>query len=133
MEEPPLKRTVAIVLAIVVLLTGLPARAADHLVSISDMQGRLTQAVAQRQADLTAVRSALVSLTGVSAATRVGFDARAWVGRVAVLSDEELWDLAQRTALLQNDPAAGGGGKAPSLAGLGARDIVRSENVDVMR
>jgi hypothetical protein len=103
-----MKRTIAVGLAIVVLLAGLPAGADDHLVSVSAMQARLTQAGAQRQADLAAVRSLLVSPAGVSAAARVGLDADALSERGAVLSDEELRDLAQRAELLRTDPVAGG-------------------------
>jgi hypothetical protein len=106
-----MKRTVAILLAIVVLLTGLPARAEDHLVSPSAVQVRLSQAAAQRQADLTALRSVLDSPAAVSASTGLGSDAHALSERVAVLSDVELRELARRAALLETDPVAGGIGK----------------------
>jgi hypothetical protein len=106
-----MKRTVAIVLALCVLLTGLPARADDHLVSRSTVQTRLSQVAAQRQVDLTVVRSVLVSPEAITAASRVGLDAHALFERVATLSDEELRDVAERAALLNVDPVAGGARK----------------------
>ena len=103
-----MNRTVAIVLTLTVLLTGLPARAEDHVVSRADMLARLYEATAKREDDLATVSSCLVSPAGVAVAKELGLDPCVLSGRVAALSDEELRDLAQRVALLDVDPVAGG-------------------------
>lgn len=48
-----MKRAMAAALVLVLLLTGLPARAEDHLVSIPEMEARLSRG-ADRVADLAA-------------------------------------------------------------------------------
>src|SRR5437867_3694416 len=113
-----MKRIAVTVLAVVVLLTSLPVCAADHLVSPSVAQERLLQAASQRAADLRGLRSVLVSPDAASAATRIGQDAHGLGGRLVVLGDEELRDLARRAALLRTDPVAGGAGKTLLIIGL---------------
>jgi hypothetical protein len=102
-----MQRAMAIGLALV-LLVAVPSRAEEHLVSRSTMQARLVQVAAQRQVDLTSLRSVLTSPDGAAAASRVGVNAEALSARLAALSDPELRELAERAALLGVDPVAGG-------------------------
>src|SRR5206468_5839527 len=82
-------------------------RTEDHLVSLSAVQARLGQSCAQRDADLAELRSALASPEASAAVARVGLDGRALSEQAAILSDEELQDLAQRAIFLRSDPTAG--------------------------
>lgn len=107
-----MKRIVVVGLTIIVLLAALPAsatdpRAEDHLVSLSIMQSRLSQAAMLREANLAEVTSVFASPEAVAVAAQVGVDARSVSERVAILSDEDLQDFAQRAALLRTDPVAG--------------------------
>jgi hypothetical protein len=103
-----MKRGTSIVLAIAFVFAGIPARADDHVVSREAMEARLREAAAQRQAHIAAVRSALASPVGAYVRSRTGLDAEALAGRVAGLGDQELRDLAERAALLKEDPVASG-------------------------
>lgn len=113
-----MKRAMAAALVLVLLLTGLPARAEDHLVSIPEMEARLREAVADRVADLADVRSVLLSPAGTAAAAHLGLDGRAVYGRLQALEDAELRDLARRAALLRTDPAAAGVGKTIAVIAI---------------
>jgi len=115
-----MRRVVVIGLSIIVFLTALPAsakdpRAEDHLVSLSTMQSRLSDAVTQREADLAEVESVFASPEAVAVAAQVGVDAQSVSERVAILSNEELQDFAQRAALLRADPVPGGTVKSSPL------------------
>jgi uncharacterized membrane protein YdbT with pleckstrin-like domain len=103
-----MKRAIAIVLANLILSSGVPAQAEDHLVSPAEAQARLQEAPGQRPMDIAAVRSVLASPSAVSAAAGMGLDLNVIAARIASLSDDELRELAQRAALLHTDPTAGG-------------------------
>jgi len=105
----------------VVLLATLCAHAAGadgHIVARVEMQARLRQAADQRAGDLSTVRAVLTSEDGSWAASRVGVDRHILAEGVALLSDEELRDLAQRATVLQTDPVAGGAVKALIIIAL---------------
>lgn len=103
-----MKGATSIVLAIAFLFAGIPARADDHVVSREAMEARLREAAAQRQAHTAAVRAVLASPVGAYVRSRTGLDTAALAGRVAGLGDQELRDLAERAALIQEDPVASG-------------------------
>jgi hypothetical protein len=112
------KQAVAAALIHVVLLTGLPVPAQEHVVSIPDMEARLREVVADRAADVAELRSVLLSPAGTAAAARLGLDGRMIYGRLYALEDAELRDLARRAALMRTDPAATGVGKAIAVIAL---------------
>jgi len=75
----------------------------------------LSDAVTQREADLAEVESVFASPEAVAVAAQVGVDAQSVSERVAILSNEELQDFAQRAALLRADPVPGGTVKSSPL------------------
>ena len=113
-----MKRAVAAALVHVVLLTGLPARAQDHLVSVAQIETRLREVVADRAADIAALRSALLSPAGAAAAAQLGLDGGALYARLHALEDAELRDLAKRATLLRTDPASAGVGKTIAVTAV---------------
>jgi hypothetical protein len=104
----PMRRAIAGFGAGAVLSTGFPARADEHVVSLSAADAVLRETAAGRQANVDAVRAFLASPAVALAASRVGIDAREVSAPVVGLSDDELRELAQRTAVLQTDPQASG-------------------------
>jgi hypothetical protein len=90
------------------LVLALPVRADDHLVSSSDISGRLAEAASLRQADISTLHSFLATPAARQAAKLVGADAVVLSSRLAHLTDSEARDLAQRARGLTADPAAAG-------------------------
>jgi len=82
-------------------------QAGEHLVSQAAASQRLRSAAEQRTADLATLRSTLLDPEVSAAARRLGYDAGRLAGNAAVLSSEELRDLAVRSERLRLDPAAG--------------------------
>jgi hypothetical protein len=98
-----------ITLLLVLALVAVPfqAQAAPHVVSATEVQQALLQAQAQRQADEAAVTAALQTPEAREIAGRMGVNPDRVTAGIATLSDEELRDLAQRSAALTTDPVAG--------------------------
>lgn len=93
---------------IAVLVFALPIGADDHLVSSSDISTRLAEAAAMRQADISTLHAFLATPTAQQAAKMVGADSAGLQARLALLSDAQARDLANRARALTADPVAAG-------------------------
>jgi hypothetical protein len=89
------------------LISAVPAFPHDHLVSVQAAQERLVQVESVRQQDRVVIDRALSSPQAAAAAIVVGADLAGVREAVAMLSDAELRELANRAAALQADPVAG--------------------------
>lgn len=81
--------------------------AGTHVVSSADLQAAMNAASQQRQANLTAVDTFLRSELGQRAIQSTGLSYAKVQQKMAVLSDQELSQLAARSLDLQKDFAAG--------------------------
>jgi hypothetical protein len=90
----------------VALAAGMPATAADHLVSAPAAQERLQETARARRDHQEVVDRVLASPLASSAAAAVGADLGRVRAAMATLSDAELADLAARASALQTDPVA---------------------------
>ena len=88
-------------------ISAVPAFPHDHLVSVQAAQERLVQVEFVRQQDRVVIDRALSSPQAAAAAAVVGADLGGVREAVAMLSDAELRELADRAAALQADPVAG--------------------------
>jgi hypothetical protein len=93
-------------LALVVVLAP-AATPADHIVSPDAVAERLGAAAADRDRNLSTVRTVFATPEAAAAAATLGVDLQATSARLGGLSDAELADLAARAAAIQEDPVAG--------------------------
>ena len=97
----------SLLLVLSLLLCGVPAGASEHLATPDAVKARIQGAQAARQEDIASLDTFLSSEAGGRAAARAGQDPSRLREAIASLSDQELHDLALRTARLKTDPAAG--------------------------
>ncbi len=81
--------------------------AETHVVSPSDLQQQLVETTRSRQSNLTTVRGFLSTATAEKAMKSASIDPKQVQNAVSSLSDDELANLAQRSAKAQADFAAG--------------------------
>jgi hypothetical protein len=101
-----MKRLLAGLIA-VVLLSPIPARAADHLVAGADVSSALQEAARGRGQDLARLDGVLATPEAARAAAVAGASMADVRSGLSSLSDAELRDLAARAAALEADPVAG--------------------------
>lgn len=94
----------ALALLVVLAPAALPA---DHVASPDAVAERLGAAAADRDRNLSAVRTVFATPEAATAAATLGVDLQATSARLGSLSDAELADLAARAAAIQEDPVAG--------------------------
>ena len=79
----------------------------EHVVSRSAIEGRLEESAAERARNVAAVESLLASPIVRQTADALGVDVGRARKALPALTDDELRDLAARSAALETDPAAG--------------------------
>lgn len=124
--NPQPSRTMSSILAALALFATPASAAQDHLVPLDVMQSRLQESVERRQADLARVDRALATPLARAAAASLGRDTDVLRTAVYTLDDKELHDLAQRAAILQIDPAAGGLHKGLKVTSIVVGSVVLS-------
>jgi len=92
---------------VAVMVFSQTAMAGTHLASGAELQAAMNAASQQRQANLNAVGQFLQSELGQRAIQSAGLNYAKVQQKVAVLSDQELSQLAERSLDLQKDFAAG--------------------------
>jgi len=102
-----MKKALAGLVAVVVLLPAASVRSAEHLVTGGDVSAALSAAADGRARDLARVASVLSRPEAVRAVETAGIDAAALRAGLASLNDGELRDLAARAEALRVDPSAG--------------------------
>ena len=101
----------SVTLAVLLFLTGIPARAQvqerQHVVSLQELKRDSARPAATRQANQAAVRELLSSETGQKALKTANLDYQKVDKAVGQLSDEDLAKLAEKSRQAQADFAAG--------------------------
>jgi hypothetical protein len=88
-------------------LVGSPILAESHVATPQSIEQRLSERMAEREGDLAAIRSLLVTPEATSAIHALGASPMDVRTRVAALGDSDLQDLARRARALECDPVAG--------------------------
>lgn len=83
------------------------AASAEHLVPAADAQQRLVEATCGRAQRIVVVQSLLDTPEATQASAKLGVDLDRVKSQVALLSDDDLRDLALRAEAMRSDPVAG--------------------------
>ncbi len=102
-----MRKGIAVVTLAALMVPTPRALATDHLVSPAQVGAALSAAQAGRTADLQRLEGVLSTPGAQRAAARLGADLGAMRSALPALDDEEIRALAERSARLDRDPAAG--------------------------
>lgn len=102
------RRTVALILAVLVVVSGAPAaRAQQHVAGKSALEQAIQERVAEQQADRDAIRSLLRRPEVKQIAAKAGLSLEKAEAAVATIPAEDLRQLADQARQADNDLAGG--------------------------
>jgi hypothetical protein len=110
-----MRKPCAVVTLVALLAAPLASAAADHIVPAGTVDARLSETALERQRNLASIERVLASPAGARAAARAGIGVGEARRSLPLLGDQELRDLARRSATLGSDPAAGHYGEVEDL------------------